>query len=646
DETARVVADARAQWGATTGAEDVLEALDQAFAALTALRQMVEGPAWRALIVADEALALAEMPAPQPGQRMPWRREDLRTAVDLPPERLARLQPPARDDDPDLHDELRNLARNWLEVDDPLRRGYAALLLAELGELTAAALPELLPLLAAAADLLRHRARAALLRDRRAGACGADLLIALADAANHAAPPAADLPADGPMLIATYCGWALNHLIHDRADWLQEWANQLDVAPAPPLRKLLSRIHRLDPACWPTFLGLLTTAGPHSRAALLESVSWLLRESQIPAEHSQALAEVLLELAHAPEMEMAQAALFALGCFPEPPPTVIAALVDAAHDQTAALPALARLAPHLEPADQERVDRLLTTAAASPEADAALVRRLVNRQPKPSSSKERDQFDPTALLAALAQRQSDPERQLRALLAAGTDDDLWDDFYHGRIALAIRELLAQHEEVWSLLLDDLRAALDDGDWQRHRIALAGLARSAEAMPARFNRSAADLEPLLLRASADAGSFNARRFAITALSYLRVITPEVLTTLLRLVGDTEEVQDDALAAAGRFNRLHPSLSQALPSALVAALTDPSALRARAAVRLLEALGTSPAASSAPGLRRQIVTALAAALQDPNSRRYVWVSAKTSDGTLDQDLWQALLRVAGF
>jgi hypothetical protein len=622
----------------------VLEALDQAFAALTALRQMVEGPIWRVLIVADKALAA--IPAPQPGQRIPWRREDLQAAADLPPDRLARLQPPARDDDPNLHDELRNLARNWLGTGDPLRRGYAALLLAELEELTAAALRDLLPLLAATNDLLRHRARVALLQERRAGACGADLLIALADAANHAAPPAADLPADERMLIATYCGWALNHLIHDRADWLQEWAAQLDAAPSPPLWNLLGYIHRLDPACWPTFLGLLTTAGPRSRAALLESVSWLLRKNQIPAEHSQDLADVLLKLARTPETATAQSAFFALSCFRQPPPAVVDALLAAAQDQPAALPALARLAHHLAAGDQERVDRVLAAAAALPEADAALVRRLVNRQPKPSSSKERDQFDPAALLATLAQRQLDPERQLRALLAAGTDDDVWDDFYHGRIALTIRELLAQHEEVWSLLLDDLRAALDDGDWQRHRIALAGLARSAEAMPARFNRSAADLEPLLLRATRNLDSFNARRFAITALSYLRVITPEVLTALLRLVGDTQEVQDDALAAAGRFNRLHPSLGQALPQELVAALTDPSALRARAAVRLLEALGTSPAASSAPGLRRQIVAALAAALQDPNSRRYVWVSAETSDGTLDQDLWQALLRVAGF
>lgn len=648
DEIAAVLAAERERWVATPAAEVMVPLLDQASTALTALRQMVEGPAWRALIAADEALASAALPDPEPGERMPWRREDLQAAADLLPERLARLQPPDRDDDRDLHDGLRDLARTWLGAGDPLRRGYAALLLAELGELTANALPDLLRLLAAADDLSRHRARAALLQERRASACGPDLLLALASAADHAAPPAADLPADGPMLIATYCGWALNRVVHDRADWLQEWAAQLDAAPSPPLWVLLSRIHRLDPACWPTFLGLLTTAGPRSRAALLESVSWLLHENQAPAEYGQALAEVLLELARSPETATAQAALFALSCFRQPLPVVVDALLAAAQDQPVALLALAYLAPRLETADQDRVDRLLVTAAASPEADAAQVRRLVNRQLEPSSffGRERDQFEPAALLTALAQRQPDPERQLRALLAAGTDDDVWDDFYHGRIALTIRELLAQHEELWSLLLDELRTALDEGDWPRHRIVLAGLARSAEAMPARFNRSAADLEPLLLRATRDLNSFNTRRFAITALSYLRVITPEVLAALLRLVGDMEKVRDDALAAAGRFNRLHPSLGQALPSALVAALTDLSALRARAAIRLLEALGTSPAAQSVPGLRQQIIETLATALQDHGSRRLVWVSVEEADGTLDQDLYQALLRVAGF
>ena len=135
-------------------------------------------------------------------------------------------------------------------------------------------------------------------------------------------------------------------------------------------------------------------------------------------------------------------------------------------------------------------------------------------------------------------------------------------------------------------------------------------------------------------------------AIAAFSCLWVITPEVLAALLRLAGDTEEMRNDALAAAGRFNRRHPSLGQALPPVLVAALTDPSALRARAAVRLPAALGASPAASSAAGLRRHIVQDLAAALQDPGSRRPVWVSAEEADGTLDRDLYRALLWVAGF
>ncbi len=183
-------------------------------------------------------------------------------------------------------------------------------------------------------------------------------------------------------------------------------------------------------------------------------------------------------------------------------------------------------------------------------------------------------------------------------------------------------------------------------WSRHRIALASLARCAEAMPQQFNRSAADLAPLLLQASQDAGSFNSRRFAITCLSYLRVITPAVLAALLRLAGDTHTVQKDTLAAAARFNRLDRSLGEALPSELTAALAGPSVLRARTAVRLLQALGTSPAAQATPGLRRQIVQALAAALQDPGSRRPVWTSTENTDRTLDQDLYQALLKVAGF
>lgn len=473
-------------------------------------------------------------------------------------------------------------------------------------------------------------------------------------------------------------------MVHDRPHWLWKWAARLEALEEPkelgelnavasrPLEALLSRIHRLDAACWPAFLDLLRAAGPRGQAALLDAASCLLREDQVPEEQREALAEALLALARSPDQGVARAAVFALGCFRQPPTVVAQALLAAVRpspsdgqqstttqstDHQSTIDhcwfALARLAPQLDEAIQAEVDRLLETAPPSPAVDAALARRLVNRQ---SGQLEvqlkvwlrgKDTFDPAPLLAALAARQPDPTAQLRGLLAAGADDDVWDDAYHGRIALAVRELVQGHPDLWPLLVDALRAGLEADDWQRHRIALASLARCAEAMPAQFNNaSAANLEPLLLRASANAGSFDTRRFAITALSYLRVITPDVLAAILRLAGDTEEVRDDALAAARRFNRLHPSLGQALPSELLAALTGPSALRARATIRLLEALGTSEAAQSAPGLRRQIVQALAAALQDPSSRRPVWVSAERTDGTLEQDLYAALLRVAGF
>ena len=66
-------------------------------------------------------------------------------------------------------------------------------------------------------------------------------------------------------------------------------------------------------------------------------------------------------------------------------------------------------------------------------------------------------------------------------------------------------------------------------------------------------------------------------------------------------------------------------------------------------MLETLGTSQAAEVTPGLRRQIESALAAAIQDERSRQVVWLyddGEIKENGTLDQHMMQALLRVAGF
>jgi hypothetical protein len=179
--------------------------------------------------------------------------------------------------------------------------------------------------------------------------------------------------------------------------------------------------------------------------------------------------------------------------------------------------------------------------------------------------------------------------------------------------------------------------------------LAALAELSTSAPGFFNQAGASLPHLLLQASRSPGSFNARRFAITAISYLREITPAMLDALLRLTGDESAVQRDVIAATGRFNRLHPSFGGALPAALVDALYGASSVRAFVAVKVLETLGVSTAARTAPALRQRIVDALAGALRDEQSRRPVWLwknGAIVQEGTLDQHLYAALLRVAGF
>jgi hypothetical protein len=258
------------------------------------------------------------------------------------------------------------------------------------------------------------------------------------------------------------------------------------------------------------------------------------------------------------------------------------------------------------------------------------------------------EFDPTPVLLTFADICPEPEEQLMSLIYAGSDDSEWT-IYHEYVAKTISILLQQHDSLFSALLVELRLAITESNWLRYRIVLAALARSAEVMPAQYNRFAVDLESLLLQFTIDVTSYDVRRFAITALSHLRVISPMVLTRLLTLAGDNGTVQQDVITAAGRFNRLHPSMGQSIPSELVAAIYGRSSARACAAVKLLEAVGTSHAADVRPGFRQQIVEVLTEALNNVASRRTIWLyeSEKIADAGIFRDhLYAALLRVSGF
>lgn len=320
--------------------------------------------------------------------------------------------------------------------------------------------------------------------------------------------------------------------------------------------------------------------------------------------------------------------------------------------------ALSRLAYGGAAQQQADIIACLKAAPVNDATNAAMASMLI-RQQLPSKKHEKHEWfepffpsskervKPASLLAQLTERGLTAADQLLALVRAGTNDEVWNT-YHEAVATCIYQLLQQRSDLLRQLLDELETALTEKHWIHHRIVLAALALCAASMPALFNMSRADVEQLLLRASTNAGSFNSRRFAITTLSYLRVITSAVLEALLRLVDDTSVVQEDVIAAAQRFNRLDASLSESLPPALVQALHGPSSARAYVAIKLLEALGTSAAAEITPGIRRQIVAALADALHDEWSHGSVWLYKNgqiVEEGTIDQHLYTALLRVAG-
>ncbi|MFL5663276.1 MAG: HEAT repeat domain-containing protein, partial [Ktedonobacteraceae bacterium] len=234
-----------------------------------------------------------------------------------------------------------------------------------------------------------------------------------------------------------------------------------------------------------------------------------------------------------------------------------------------------------------------------------------------------------------------------ALLEAGSDEDSWDDNYHGILVIAAWWLIVQSpdslaSELLEMLLERLERALVANDWPTGRIALAIVEACAETMPTMlWNAGQGRLEMLLIKGATEANSFSSRRFALTALSYLRRVTASIIPALLAACQDNIGiVQKDAVASTSRFQ----SIEGDLLSELLPALTGPSVRVAYAVAQLLGALGTSAAGMSA-GLSERIITALVQALKDPKNQRNVIIAGQNK-GTLENTLYEVLLRVAGW
>jgi hypothetical protein len=233
---------------------------------------------------------------------------------------------------------------------------------------------------------------------------------------------------------------------------------------------------------------------------------------------------------------------------------------------------------------------------------------------------------------------------LRALLDAGTDDDDWDcsiEDHHDVLAVLIRMYIEHSPRLLKALIAHLQQAAEGEDWQSRRMALAAVLACAEIMPTTLRETAGDkLESLLIKCATDAESPSSRRFALTTLSYLGMVTPAIVPVLLAGCQDSGSVQQAALISASRFQSIQGDL---LPE-LTWVLKSKSASSVYAAICLLETLGLSPASDST-GVREQILRVLAEAFRYGVPQREIHIAGKDKS-KLEDKLYTALLRVAGW
>jgi hypothetical protein len=548
----------------------------------------------------------------------------------------------------------------------PIAR-HGALLLAEMGHVTSQTVPLLCACLRDGSDLTRYRAQAATNRQRPASALGRETIERMArcyhcagDAAARASCIAvqagaecwrgldvasAALQTPEAWLADTYLDWSLKEIEHDRPDWLHAWTDANNTG-------ILGRVHHLDDASWPIFLELLEEAAPPVRKVLLDSASWLLRLGRVPKAHLEALTACLLTSLGSDEHDVQQGAVDALGHLPQPTESVLARLQTLRVLETLRVyTALARLAGRAGDADRAAIETTLRAALPLEEAAGALIRLRVTQAG--------EDFDPAVVLPTLSQDISDPDDLLAALLRAGTDNDGWDDF-HERIVALVRELVEKSDRVpLGNLLAALETALDGDEWPPKRIALAAVAACAEVMPETLNNALprVDLEAMLIESARVADSFTARRQAVNTLSHLHTATPAAIAALLAASRDVAAVQQDAVAAAARFQHFASDFAEAdALDPLVTALHGESAAGAYVAARLLAALGSAPAAVEVPELRERISGILSEALRKERVKRDVYLlepsgwwtggpSPIEHKGALAQALFDALVQVAG-
>lgn len=459
--------------------------------------------------------------------------------------------------------------------------------------------------------------------------------------------------------VGTQFEWGLHWLLFDEPAWLDGWLAAAAADKDGWATRLLGGMHYQNEAFFAAVLARLPLPQGHVNVALLQSWYWLVNllptgeenENKRPSEAqlSQAREKLLAWLQGAVGQESdtktVAALLDLLGAWPEGKTAVGERLLAATalYGQEAYPMALVKQATRVK-ALRPPVLAWLAERGEAERVQAAWVRLQLAMAP----DKEKEQV----LLAAVQQWLPDPATALAAVLAAGIDEDVWADEYHGVLVGCGRRLIemqevAGAERLLEVVLGRYEAALmEEEAWSKRRMALALVAACLRAMPDAVRAAWArigsldSLEKVLVKGSVDEESFSSRRFALTGLSYLPQVSRAVVPVLVDgLLDNVSKTQQAAMEATERFQRIEAGLVDDLAPYL----TGESIQVARGVAQMLGRLGTMAAAEDAT-LRERMTLALVEGLVYLEDKEVVEEHAeKISE--LEDVVYQALLKVRG-
>lgn len=588
---------------------------------------------------------------------------------------LARLFPLVQGSDPGLQ----ALFLQWLQSPHVPIQQMASLLLAETDYLSVNTFPHMIALLTQGEDRLKHRAALALYDKKtnnglprfKSSAIGQDTLVLVTRTYKTWRQLSPN--------VQSTLAWVYENVWIDDGEQIKEWARQVQMnwhEDTQIYARLLESIHVLTRKAWDGFLYVLENGNDDVQCLLLHSYIHILSISKALLDQLQEekLRGLLHEHCLKGQPRVRLWALEALGFYSSPTEADRQILLTVAEDTHDALAAQAVIS--FGRLGKEEHTRYLLAFLKSPRqairaaaAEALLREKILNLNDEATDGELTQVIDEMLELLAddplrLYQAELDASRhrwygryQENAARLGGLIIERYASLLLERLMHDLTQILERPEDLDIGTIEELL----DQTWLDDFVPFDIAAATAARMPTAFANLADPerLESHFIRFSHD-GSGPQRTAAITLLSFMRGLSTGVAQALKNGLNDMVYSQEAVLQAVVRFRNLKGNIL----STLASNLSNPSAAFAYATVQVLQALGTSETTSFAD--RQEIMKILADAIDDPMSKRVVYLmkrnieltllddgSRTTNDkgvtieykGSLRTTMYQALMQVSG-